>query len=116
MRLVAALQSCSVPGDLVVQDVSSARERWQQVVSAGGDYLALANVGAECSRKSGAALGAALLAARHAGMLLVVDRPVRYHYATLKLTDEVPEDVVSTGRWPPAASICRVLPCRSWCP
>jgi|GEM_PF-2852936 len=73
--------------------------RWKKLNTKNGEpaYLAVANIGASRSEQSGTALGAALLAARHRGMLLVMDKEVHFAFATLDSKADVPDSLAGIG-------------------
>lgn len=60
-------------------------------------YLAVTNIGIPQARESGTAMGAALLAACHRGMLLVLDKKVQFHFAVLQRKEAVPENLSGMG-------------------
>ncbi|MEW6742640.1 MAG: C25 family cysteine peptidase [Planctomycetota bacterium] len=101
VSVVAARGEVTLPEVIDDEDMSDPEVRWEDATSGSREsdaYLALANIGTARREPSGAVLGATLLAARHSGMLLVLDEEVRFEYATLEMSDTVPQGVASQGR------------------
>ena len=95
---VAPREGVALPEVLAREDLGDAARRWAALCASGDvRYLAVANLHPGRSWTTGSPLAAAVLAARHGGVLLALEEPVEFRYAHLERVREAPPGLDPDG-------------------